>query len=150
MPHHGIVVWEITISMSLCSGIITRMIAGRINMTFTLCRSHTARRWGPHLLEGAAARFFRQSIVVIPLATVLPRTVLKCKVALIGGGADCTTRSHSCCCFVVVAVISVCQVRLLFLYNLQLQILQREHAKDSDNLNKEDDDCNDETDFTYS
>lgn len=64
-------------------------------MTFTLRGRHSASGRHADLEKRTAARFLHQCFVVIPLATILPGTVVKCKAALIGGGADCTTRSHS-------------------------------------------------------
>jgi len=86
--------------MSLCrSRIIIRTAVGIINMTIALRWCHLARGGRSNLKKRAATRLPCQRIIIIPIAAVLSGAVVKCKVALIGGGADGATRSHYDYCF---------------------------------------------------
>ena len=93
--------------MSLCrSSIIIRTVVGVIKMTFALRGCHIACDLSTNLKKRTATRLLCHRVVIIPIAAVLSGAVVKCKVTLIGGGADGAARSHYDCVIVVLGLLS--------------------------------------------
>lgn len=86
---HCMTTWEIFVFSC------RRMIITFNNMAFALSRCHLASRRFSHLKKRTAAWLPGQRIIIIKIATILTWAIVKCKAALIGGGADGTSRSHN-------------------------------------------------------